>query len=47
MKKLNKEFTLLASTLHSNKGRLIVLVLSIALFVLSDGAPSATGGIGK
>jgi hypothetical protein len=47
MKKLNKEFTLLASTLHSKKGRLIVLVLTIALFVLSAGAPNATIGIGK
>ena len=47
MKKLNKEFTLLASTLHSNKGRLVIMVLTIALFILGAGAPSATIGIGK
>jgi hypothetical protein len=47
MKKLNKEFTLLASSVNGNKGRLIVLVLTIALFVLSAGAPNATIGIGK
>ena len=47
MKKLQKEFTLLASNLHSKKGRLIVLVLTIALFVLSAGAPNAAGAIGK
>ena len=47
MKNINKEFTLLASTLHSKKGRMIILVLTIALFVLSAGAPNATGSIGK
>jgi hypothetical protein len=47
MKKLHKEFTLIASSLNSKKGSLIVLVLTIALFVLSAGAPNATGAIGK
>jgi len=47
MKNIKKDLTILASTLHSNKGHMIVLVLTIALFVLSAGAPVATGGIGK
>ena len=47
MKKLNKEMTLLASTAATKKGRMVVLVLTIALFVLSAGAPNAMGGIGK
>jgi len=47
MKKINKEFTLLASAFNGRKGRLIILVLTIALFVLSAGAPNATGAIGK
>jgi len=47
MKKLNKEFTLLASTLHSRKARIAILVLTLALFVLSAGAPNASIGIGK
>ena len=47
MKKLHKEFTLLAGSLNSKKGRMIVLVLTIALFILSAGAPNAAGAIGK
>ena len=47
MKHINKEFTLLASILHSKNGHMIVLVLTIALFVLSAGAPNAAGAIGK
>ena len=47
MKKLNKEMTLLASQMHSGKGRMLVVVMTIALFVLSAAAPSATTGIGK
>ena len=47
MKKLNKEMTLLASEMHSSKGRMLVVVMTIALFVLSAAAPSATTGIGK
>jgi len=47
MNKINKEFTLLASALNGKKGRLVVLVLVIALFVLSAGAPNASIGIGK
>ena len=47
MKKLNKEITLLASEMHSSKGRMLIVILTIALFVLSAAAPSATTGIGK
>jgi len=47
MVNLNKFFTLLSSAVHSRKGHLAVMVLTIALFVLSAGAPNATIGIGK
>ncbi|HUV16114.1 MAG TPA: hypothetical protein VMW28_06085 [Pelolinea sp.] len=47
MKKLNKEITLFASAFHGKKGRLIIMVFTIALFILSAGAPNATIGIGK
>ncbi len=47
MKKLNQEVTLIASQLQSRKGRLLLVVLSVALFVLSAGAPAATISIGK
>jgi hypothetical protein len=47
MKKLNKELTLIASQMSGRKGRVLVAVLTIALFVLSAGAPSATTGIGR
>ena len=47
MKKLNKEMTLFASEMHSREGRTLIVVLTIALFVLSAAAPSATTGIGK
>ena len=47
MKKLNKEMTLLASEMHSSKGHMLIVVMTITLFVLSAAAPSATTGIGK
>ena len=47
MYNFNKFFTLLSSTLHSRKARLVILVLTLALFVLSAGAPNASIGIGK
>lgn len=47
MKKLQKELTLLSSTLNSRDGRIITIALTIALFVISAGAPNATIGIGK
>ncbi len=47
MKYITKEFTLITSALHSSKGRTVIAILTIALFVLSAGAPNATIGIGK
>ncbi len=47
MYRINKFFTLLSSAAHSRKARLAIMVLTIALFVLSAGAPNATGAIGK
>jgi len=47
MKKLNEKFTLLLSGMTEKRIRLFVMVISIALFVLSAGAPNATIGIGK
>jgi len=47
MKHLTRELTLLSSVLHSSTARTVFMVLMIALFVLSAGAPNATIGIGK
>jgi hypothetical protein len=47
MKHINKELTWLSSALHSSKSRTVIAILTIALFVLSAGAPNATIGIGK
>lgn len=47
MKKLNKEITLLSSFLAGKNVRLIIMVLTLALFLLAAGAPNATIGIGK
>ena len=42
-----KKLTLAASSLYSSKGRMLIVVLTIALFVISAGAPSCAIGIGK
>jgi len=42
-----KYLTKLASILSGKTGRIIVMVLTIALFVISAAAPNATVGIGK
>jgi len=47
MKKLNREMTLLAGQLTGGKGRVLIVILTVALFILSAGAPSATISIGK
>ena len=47
MKYITKELTLLSCALHSSTARTVFMVLMIALFVLSAGAPNATIGIGK
>ena len=44
---MKKKLTLVANQLHSSKGRLLLFILSIAMFVVSAGAPAATIGIGK
>jgi hypothetical protein len=44
---MKKNIVSLASQLQGTKGRFILFLLTIALFVLSAGAPSATIGIGK
>ena len=47
MNNLNKTLTSISTLFHSRIGRIVLMVLTIALFVLSAGAPVATGGIGK
>ena len=47
MKKIKGELVLAASAVRSSKGRLVIMILTIILFVLSAGAPNATIGIGK
>jgi hypothetical protein len=47
MKHITSKLTLIVSALHSNKGRILIAILTIALFVISAGAPNATIGIGK
>ncbi len=42
-----KQLTHLAALLSGRTGRIIIMVLTIALFVISAGAPNATGCIGK
>jgi hypothetical protein len=44
---MKKNMLSLASQVQGTKGRFILFLLTIALFVLSAGAPSATIGIGK
>ncbi len=47
MNLMKKEITLTSSALMGNKACLLVMALTIALFVLSAGAPAAGIGIGK
>ena len=44
---MKNRITHFAADLQGTKGRFILFVLTIALFVLSAGAPAATIGIGK
>jgi hypothetical protein len=44
---MKKNLTQIASELQGTKGRFVLFLLTIALFVISAGAPSATIGIGK
>ena len=47
MKKISSELILAASAVRSKKGRLVIMIITIVLFVLSASAPNATIGIGK
>lgn len=47
MEKLNQEFTYIISALSTKTGRIVLLALTLALFILSAAAPNATIGIGK
>lgn len=42
-----KKLTLLGSVLSGKVGRIVAMILTIALFVISAAAPNATIGIGK
>jgi hypothetical protein len=47
MKKIQSKMPLVIDVMNSSKGRLVILALTIALFVLSAGAPNASISIGK
>ena len=47
MYNLKKLTTYVSTIIHSRTGRIVLMVLTIALFVLSAGAPNAAGAIGK
>jgi predicted small secreted protein len=47
MKKLPNEMIRVVNALNSKTGKLVIMVVVLALFVLSAGAPNATIGIGK
>jgi hypothetical protein len=44
---MKKNILSFASQVQGTRGRFILFLLTIALFVISAGAPSATIGIGK
>jgi predicted small secreted protein len=47
MKKLSIEMIRVVNVLNSKTGKLVIMVVILALFVLTAGAPNATIGIGK
>jgi hypothetical protein len=47
MKNVSVKINGVFNALNSKTGRLIIMVVILALFVLSAGAPNATIGIGK
>ena len=47
MKNLSFELNRVFNALNSKTGKLVIMVVVLALFVLSAGAPNATIGIGK
>ena len=47
MKNITVKMNQILNVLNSKTGKLVIMVLVLALFVLSAGAPNATIGIGK
>jgi hypothetical protein len=47
MKKITSEFARIMGSLHGTNGRTLIAIVTIALFVISAGAPNAMIGIGK
>jgi hypothetical protein len=47
MKNITVKMNQILNALNSNTGKLVLMVVVLALFVLSAGAPNATIGIGK
>jgi hypothetical protein len=46
MKSLKNELIILSSKMTAQKVRLVVFVLTLAMFVFAAGAPTNTGGCG-
>ncbi len=44
---MKKNLLALAGQMQGTKGRFVLFLLTVALFVISAGAPSSMGGIGK
>jgi hypothetical protein len=44
---MKKNLVSLVSQLQGTRGRFIIFLVTVALFVISAGAPNATIGIGK
>ena len=47
MKNISVKINRILNALNSKAGKLVIMVVVLALFVLSAGAPNATIGIGK
>ncbi len=47
MKNLSLRMNQVFNAINSRTGKLVIMVVVLALFVLSAGAPNATIGIGK
>jgi hypothetical protein len=46
MKTLTNELIVLSSKMTDQKVRLVIFVLTLAMFVVAAGAPGNTGGVG-
>lgn len=47
MKKLNQQLTVIVGNLNGRNSRILLLVLTVAMFVLGAAAPNATIAVGK